>query len=226
MAKTKPDIFIEEFPFKPKNILSSIDVIGMTPIEFGVYCKLLFVSWIQQPEQCFLRLEEDNICKLCNLTSEQWREAQTKVLKKFKVTQMHGAPHIHNEVLLGIYKRERASIEGGAKTKEQLSFAAQLTNYPFEDFWKDYDKKVGDKNRLYKKWLKLSDAERETIKKDIPKRKDLQPNKQLRPNAETYLNGRRWEDEYIDWSKIINKGTKPGSTGANADYNAQRSNPV
>lgn len=67
----------------------------------------------------------------------------------------------------------------------------------FSDFWILYDKKVGEKNKLEKKWLKLSDDDRTKIMQHIPKYKLSQPEKQYRKNPETYLNNKAWNDEII-----------------------------
>jgi hypothetical protein len=222
--QVKPqDKIIEDFPLTPKDILSSFDVFGMSAAEFGVYCKILFVSWIQRP-QCYLRLDVHNICELCNLTKEDWEQVQERVIKKFEMIYREGnTPYIYNKVLLGKW---HDAINNNKKAKgKQLSAVAELLNYSFDQFWDDYDKKVGDKNRILPKWLKLSEADREAIKKDIPKRKELQPIKHLRPNPETYINGRRWQDEYIDYRKPEQQRAAPVSR-TNADYDGQKSNPV
>lgn len=70
-------------------------------------------------------------------------------------------------------------------------------NYSFEEFWDVYDKKVGKKELLIKKWLKLSDEERELAMSYIPKYKLSQPDKQYRKNPETFLNNKSWNDELI-----------------------------
>jgi hypothetical protein len=69
--------------------------------------------------------------------------------------------------------------------------------YPFDDFWDDYGKKVGDKGKLVKKWMKLSDKDKLSIKAYIPMYQKAQPDKQYRKNPETFLNNRSWNDEII-----------------------------
>ena len=70
--------------------------------------------------------------------------------------------------------------------------------YPtFEHFWNEYDKKVGDKDKLIKKFNRLSQKDKEAIMEYLPKYKLAQPNKQYRKNPETFLNNKSWNDEII-----------------------------
>lgn len=77
-----------------------------------------------------------------------------------------------------------------SKVKESI-------NIPFADFWDLYDKKVGEKTKIEKKWKSLSNADREAIIQYIPKYKAAQPDKNYRKNPETFLNNRSWNDEII-----------------------------
>ena len=79
--------------------------------------------------------------------------------------------------------------------------------YPFEDFWNDYDKKVGEKEKIKKKYEKLKDEEKKKIKAFIPRYKQSQPEKQYRKNPETFLNNKSWNDEII--TKSNNNQIKP-----------------
>lgn len=78
-------------------------------------------------------------------------------------------------------------------------------NYSFDEFWNLYDKKVGKKDALIKKWLKLSDLERELAMRYIPEYKKCQPDKKFRKNPETFLNQKSWNDEliYYDGNKKL-----------------------
>jgi hypothetical protein len=77
-----------------------------------------------------------------------------------------------------------------SKVKESI-------NIPFADFWELYDKKVGEKTKIEKKWNKLSNADREAVIQYIPKYKSAQPDKNYRKNPETFLNNHSWNDEII-----------------------------
>ena len=67
----------------------------------------------------------------------------------------------------------------------------------FENFWNLYDKKVGDKTKIFNKWKKLSELEKALIFEHIPKYKSAQPDKKYRKNPETFLNNKSWNDELI-----------------------------
>jgi uncharacterized protein YdaU (DUF1376 family) len=80
-------------------------------------------------------------------------------------------------------------------------------NIDFDFFWNDYDKKVGDKQKLKSKWNKLSDNDRNQIMEYLPLYIEAVPDKQFRKNPETFLNNKSWLDEIV-------KRTNP-------DYNKQ-----
>jgi hypothetical protein len=67
----------------------------------------------------------------------------------------------------------------------------------FVHFWDLYDKKIGDKTKLEKKWNKLSLADQQKIMQYIPLYKEAQPEKKYRKNVETFLNNKSWNDELI-----------------------------
>lgn len=71
-------------------------------------------------------------------------------------------------------------------------------NIDFEYYWKNYDKKVGDKKKLKSKWDKLTDQERQDAMNYIDLYKISVPDKQFRKNPETFLNNKSWNDEIIN----------------------------
>ncbi len=70
--------------------------------------------------------------------------------------------------------------------------------YTFERAWNLYDKKVGCKAKLEKKWNSMSQKDRKAAIEYIPLYVLSQPNKQYRKNFQTFLNQRGWEDELIE----------------------------
>lgn len=70
-------------------------------------------------------------------------------------------------------------------------------NISFLEFWNLYDKKVGEKNKLQKKWQNLKDDERVKAMQHIPKYKLSQPEKKYRKDPSTYLNNKSFNDEII-----------------------------
>lgn len=84
------------------------------------------------------------------------------------------------------------------------------TIYTFENFWNDYDKKVGDRKKIEKKFNLISENDKKLIIDHIPKYKESQPEKQYRKNPETYINQKSWNDEIIySHGKNNNGNSKP-----------------
>lgn len=69
--------------------------------------------------------------------------------------------------------------------------------YTFERAWNLYDKKVGCKEKLEKKWNSMSQKDRKAAIEYIPLYVLSQTDKQYRKNFQTFLNQRGWEDELI-----------------------------
>ena len=89
-------------------------------------------------------------------------------------------------------------------------------NIDFEWFWNDYDKKVGDKQKLKKKWNKLTDEERQNAMNYLDLYKQSVPDKQFRKNPETFLNNKSWNDEIINRSFNTNQILSFSQREANA----------
>ena len=105
-------------------------------------------------------------------------KANTKALSK--ATQTHD-------------KKQGNSIVGIDKPINLLT--NKPINIPFESFWNLYNKKVGDKKKVEKKWNKLKDDERQKIIDTLPNFLNSIKDKQYLPYPETYLNNSRWNDE-------------------------------
>lgn len=69
--------------------------------------------------------------------------------------------------------------------------------YTFERAWNLYDKKVGNKERLEKKWNSMSKKDRKAAIEYIPLYVIATEDKKYRKNFQTFLNQRGWEDELI-----------------------------
>ena len=85
----------------------------------------------------------------------------------------------------------------------------------FEDFWNLYQKKVGNKDKLLKKWDNLSESEIKLIFIHVPKYVLSTPDPKFRKNPETYLNNKSWFDEIIESKsngKYNGSGKSPLST--------------
>lgn len=113
----------------------------------------------------------------------------------------------------GIEEKEGMGEREGKGEGDDHLFSDSSEFYPFDEFWSDYDKKVGDKEKLRRKWNKLPLADRRLIKAFIPLYKRSEPNKKYRKNPETFLNNKSWNDELID-------NNKPKQSGS--DYQQRR----
>jgi hypothetical protein len=97
--------------------------------------------------------------------------------------------------------------------------------FDFEIFWDAYDKKIGDKEKLTKKWNSLSLKDQNSILEYIPKYKTSQPDKQYRKNADTFLNNKSWNDEIIE--KVAPKNLNNGKqTTSKFEQNVNAANDV
>lgn len=69
--------------------------------------------------------------------------------------------------------------------------------YTFANAWNLYQKKVGCKDKLEKKWNSMSLKDRKAATEFIPSYVLSTPDKQFRKNFQTFLNQRGWEDEIL-----------------------------
>lgn len=89
-----------------------------------------------------------------------------------------------------------------------LDFTKEL-NIPFEFWWDEYRKKVGDIKKLTKKWSSLTEVDRVKAFEHTKRYVIATPDKAYRKNPETYLNNKAWNDEIITKSEIhINGNAK------------------
>lgn len=104
--------------------------------------------------------------------------------------------------------------KGKEQEKGQYAKCEILINYSFEEFWELYDKKIGLKSKLEKRWNRYSGEIRHQIMQHIPAYRNSQPDKRYRQNPETYFNNESWNNE------IINKNQKNGQSHAEEAANA------
>jgi hypothetical protein len=108
---------------------------------------------------------------------------------------------VSNEVPTEVSTRLVPSKDKLNKTKlkeNTLEIDAEVIDeFSFEKVWDFYDKKVGDKEKLRKKYEKLPAGDKQKIFEYIPAYKEAQPDKKFRKNLETFLNNKSWNDELI-----------------------------
>ena len=69
--------------------------------------------------------------------------------------------------------------------------------YTFDRAWNLYEKKVGCKSKLERKWNSMSQKDRKAAIEYIPLYVIATEDKKYRKNFQTFLNQRGWEDELI-----------------------------
>lgn len=74
---------------------------------------------------------------------------------------------------------------------------AQISILTFDEFWELYDKKVGDKTKIKKKFESINETERQKIIEHLPLYKESTPDKKFRKDPQTYINNKSWNDEII-----------------------------
>lgn len=81
------------------------------------------------------------------------------------------------------------------KVKESKEKESIEINIDFNIFWNLYNKKIGSKDKCFKKWNKLTNEQRQSIIDTLPNWLKQFSDKQYQPYPETYLNNERWNDE-------------------------------
>ena len=156
-----------------------------------------FITLVQKSKNQY----SSNIVALSNFDNAP-NKALDKAIVNHSTKQSESTIQSTSESIDSINKQiyNNTNIQDYQSTAETVTPAVvteKILNYSFEDFWKDYDKKVGKIEKIRPKWEKLKDSEREEIKSFIPKYKISQPKKKFRKNPETFLNNESWKDEII-----------------------------
>lgn len=102
-----------------------------------------------------------------------------------------------NSVTTAVSAVEKPQIKLKENRVDKTTFTKSDEYYPFDQFWIEYEKKVGPIVRLRKIWNSISVADRKLIKDYIPFYKLNNPDKKYRKNPLTFLNNRSWFDEII-----------------------------
>jgi len=113
-----------------------------------------------------------------------------------KQQRMNGKFVYNNTVSNGVSVAEMPQ----SKVKE-IKVKEIKINISFDCFWDLYDKKVGDKDKLIKKWESLNDIDRKNIMDYLPKYKLVQPDKKYRKDPQTFINNKSWLDELVGFEE-------------------------
>lgn len=100
-------------------------------------------------------------------------------------------------ISLGIRKPSKLLSKGVNNTQSKVedSKVEDSINISFDVFWNLYNKKKGDKDKIEKKWNKLTNEDRQKIIDTLPTFLSSISDKKYIPFPETYLNNKRWNDE-------------------------------
>jgi hypothetical protein len=107
-----------------------------------------------------------------------------------------------NKQLINSYDNDTDNV-----TVNEIIYEDENLKISFENFWNVYNKKSGDKEKIFNKWKKLRQEDRDKIFETLPVFLSTIKDKQYQPFPETYLNNKRWNDE-ID-IKTVKKLNRP-----------------
>ena len=128
-------------------------------------------------------------------------------MKQFQMQLMQ--PFVHGENLIDRFIEEFKENQEEELTEKIISILESKgykvtpppkqvkDEYTFERAWNLYEKKVGCKSKLEKKWNSMSLKERKEAIECIPLYVIATEDKKYRKNFQTFLNQRGWEDEII-----------------------------
>lgn len=106
-----------------------------------------------------------------------------------------------------------------AQPSLELGLALEVAPPPFEEFWKQYPRKVSKATAL-KRWLKMSFAERRSATEALPAHVQLWSQEGrgsvMVPHAVTWLNQERWNDEITHHDARPEIRRAPGVAGLQA----------
>lgn len=195
-----------EFGITPKECMEAIGISSYNTYKknFDKLCDLGFIQIVKKSTNQY----QSNIVAISK-NDKALNKALDKALSKQMKKQ--------DESTCDILKQENNKPKTG--NQKNLDLDSEF-DFSFDRVWNLYDKRVGDKDKLRKKWEKLSPKDKHDIFDYIPKYLKSQPEKKFRKNFETFINNRSWGDEIIT-SKAL--GSHPATEIINNEYSEQLS---
>lgn len=141
-------------------------------------------------------------CRIEVEKKTRYAASRSKNRKKKEVTEKKIKPVIEKST----------DVATEVATDEVIDLTCQL-NVPFEFWWNEYKKKVGDIKKLKKKWASLKDEERQLAFDHTRLYVAATPDKTYRKNPETYINNKSWNDEIIKKSEHNGNGSTKRAIG-------------
>lgn len=182
---------------------------NISPIHISLYMAL-FMIWNECGFDTELSINRNDVMKLAKIGSANTYTTALKELTQYGyiIYKPSFNPLIGSKVTIITFDKgsnkgaDKGSVKGSSKGSDTLSKQLNLLNeennktiITFDVFWDLYEKKKGNRQKCEKKWEKLTHEERKKIIQTLPEFKKSTPDVTFRPFPETYLNGKRWEDE-------------------------------
>lgn len=173
-----------EFGITPKECMEAIGISSYNTYKknFDKLCDLGFIQIIKKSTNQY----QNNVIALSNND-----KALNKALNKALSKQMKKQDESTCDILK--HKNNKPKTDNNIENENKNN-----NDYSFEKVWELYDKKVGEKSKIQKKWEKLPNYEKQKIIAYIPDYIKSNPDKKYRKNFETFLNNKSWNDEIIE----------------------------
>jgi uncharacterized protein YdaU (DUF1376 family) len=131
-----------------------------------------------------------------SLIAEKSKKASTSINKRWDTYRLEKE---QNTTVLRSYKKRNTNNSVSVSVisnSNVIEGGMEETKYPFETFWKIYDKKIG-LAVCTKKWNSLPEETRALIIAHVPKYVSATPDIKYRKQPATYLNQKTWLDEHL-----------------------------
>ena len=150
-------------------------------------------------EKCWNFMESIDI--ICSSNGETFNKQLLNFSEKYKIKKEKNKERIRQWRESQDNEEDVTRYESVSNTPKVKESKVKEINISFDVFWDSYDKKVGLKSKLMKKWDKLTDSEREIAIDYIPKYKLSQPNKQWRKDPEGFIGNKMWNNELVGFDE-------------------------
>lgn len=127
---------------------------------------------------------------------------ENELLCMLEITSVNGSEaHYDYQVIKGFLKwlpTNLADMDTAMVVTGPVKVTEIATDLSFDAFWTAFDYKMGNRSRVEAAWAKMSTEDKNACMLSLKRYKTW---KKLNPNiahmyGETYLNQRRWENEY------------------------------
>ena len=197
----------EGFVSSPKKIMRAL---GSSEDDFNILVAKRFVLTFQSGVIVIKHWKLHNAIRKDRIKNTVYLDEKSELFEKENgvYTDFANEPNIRrlSEIESDVSEPELTGCQTATKRPHRLGKVSigkdsieetDIVTDNFNQFWNLYDKKVGKKSKLEKKWSNLPLKTQKKILEFVPKYKTANPDKQYRKNPETFLNNEGWEDELI-----------------------------